>query len=73
MLTLASINSVSDLTPFIALLVAGFLVGAWGTSAKVPLAVVIGIVMIIAAVLLLQQHQNDFGGLPPPCDQPPCP
>jgi hypothetical protein len=73
MLTLASINTIPDLAPYIALLVAGFLVGAWGQSAKVPLAVVIGILMIIASVLLLQQHQNDFGGLPPPCDQPPCP
>jgi hypothetical protein len=72
-LTLADINSVPDLAPYLAMLILGFLVGAWGTSSKSALAVIIGIVLILGAVFLLQHHQNDFGGLPPTCDQPPCP
>ncbi len=38
--------------PYLALLVLGFLVGAWGQSARSPLAVTLGITLIVTAVLL---------------------
>ena len=58
----AALETLSDLAPYVALLAAGFLVAAWGQSARVPLAVVLGIVMIIGAVLLFQFEANDFSG-----------
>lgn len=69
----AQLNDLSDLAPYIAIIGAGFLIGAWGTSAKVPLAVALGIALIAVGVFLFQQRQDDFGGLPPACEQPPCP
>ena len=34
--------TLSDLAPYLAVLAAGFLIGAWGQSAKVPVAVIAG-------------------------------
>jgi hypothetical protein len=56
----AALETLSDLTPYLGLLALGFLVAAWGQSAKVPLAVVIGITLILGAVLLFQFEANDF-------------
>jgi hypothetical protein len=70
---LAQVDSISDLAPYLALVGAGFLVGAWGSSAKSAIAVVLGILMIAAGIFLFQQRDEDFGGLPPRCEQPPCP
>jgi hypothetical protein len=42
----------------------GFLVGAWGQAAKVPLAVAIGILLIMLAVALFQLQVNEFPDLP---------
>jgi hypothetical protein len=61
-LPLGALQTLSDLAPYLALLAAGFLVAAWGQSAKVPLAVALGIVIIIGAVLLFQFEANGFSG-----------
>lgn len=58
----AALRTLSDLAPYVALFAAGFLVAAWGQSAKVPIAVVIGITIIVGAVLLFQFEANDFSG-----------
>ena len=50
----------SDLAPYLGLFALGFLVAMWGQSAKFPIAVVIGIALIIGAVLLFQFEANDF-------------
>jgi hypothetical protein len=65
-LPIAALETLSDLAPFLALLVAGFLIAAWGQSAKLPLAVAIGIVLIVGAVLLFQLEANDFSDTGPP-------
>jgi hypothetical protein len=70
---LAQVDTISELAPYLALVAAGFLVGAWGSSAKSAVAVVLGILMIVAGIFLFQQRDEDFGGLPPSCEQPPCP
>jgi hypothetical protein len=46
---LAVARTASDLLPYLALLGLGFLIAAWGQSARVRLAIVIGILMILAA------------------------
>jgi hypothetical protein len=58
----AALETMSDLVPYLGLFAAGFLVAAWGQSAKVPLAVALGILIIVAAVLLFQLEANDFSG-----------
>jgi hypothetical protein len=47
---LAVARTTSDLAPYLIVLALGFLVGAWGQSARVPLAVIAGILLIIFAV-----------------------
>ncbi len=59
---LAALETVSDLAPYLALMGAGFLVAAWGQAAKLPLAVAIGIAIIIGSVLLFQFEANGFSG-----------
>jgi hypothetical protein len=46
----AASRTASDLLPFLAVMLAGFLVGAWGQSAKLPIAVIAGMALIILAV-----------------------
>jgi hypothetical protein len=58
----AALQTISDLAPYLALFAAGFLIAAWGQSAKFPLAVAIGILVIVAAILLFQFEANDFSG-----------
>jgi hypothetical protein len=65
-LTLAALDTLSDLAPYMALMGAGFLVAAWGQAAKVPLAVAMGIAIIIAAILLFQFEANGFSGADSP-------
>ena len=43
-------QTASDLAPFIVVMVAGFLVGAWGQSARYPIAVIAGILLIMLAI-----------------------
>ena len=61
-------QTTSDLVPYLVLLALGFLVGAWGQSAKFPIAVAIGLLLIMAAVggFILD---NDSGncGIPAAC------
>lgn len=46
----AAATTLSDLAPYLVVMGAGFLVGAWGQSARIPLAVVAGILLILMAV-----------------------
>jgi len=50
-LPLAASESLSEMVPFLVVLGAGFLVGAWGQAAKAPLAVLAGILLVILAIL----------------------
>ena len=43
-------KTASDLLPYLVVLVAGFLVGAWGQSARSSIAVVAGILLIMLAI-----------------------
>ena len=49
-LPLAAATTISDLVPYLVVMGAGFLLGAWGQSARLPLAVIAGILLILAAV-----------------------
>jgi hypothetical protein len=60
----AQLETLSDLAPYVAILVAGFAIGAWGQAAKVPLAIAIGILLIMVAVVLFQLRVSDFPDLP---------
>jgi hypothetical protein len=46
---LAVARTTSDLLPYLVLLGLGFLIAAWGQSARFKVAIVIGILMILAA------------------------
>lgn len=59
---LAALETLSDLAPYLAMLAAGFLVAAWGQAAKAPLAVALGILIIIGSILLFQFEANGFSG-----------
>ncbi|HEY8467335.1 MAG TPA: hypothetical protein VIL04_11085 [Solirubrobacterales bacterium] len=43
-------SSVTDLLPYLVVIAAGFLVGAWGQVARVTLAVIAGILLILIGV-----------------------
>jgi hypothetical protein len=58
---LALAQTLSDLVPYLAMMFVGFLVGAWGQSAKAPLAVALGIILILLAAALFVLG-NDSGG-----------
>jgi len=49
-LVIAAANSLSDLLPFLIVMMTGFLVGAWGQASRSPIAVVAGMVLILLAV-----------------------
>ena len=46
----AAANTLSDLLPFLVVMVAGFLVGAWGQASRSPIAIVAGMALILLAV-----------------------
>jgi hypothetical protein len=53
-LQLAAIDSqttVGDLVPYLVVLGAGFLVGAWGNSAKSPIVTLAGLLLVLAAIV----------------------
>jgi hypothetical protein len=56
-------TTTSDLVPYLAVLALGFLVGAWGQSAKIPIAVAIGLLLIMGAVggFILDNNSGDCG------------
>ena len=45
--SLAVARTVSDLVPYLVVVGLGFAVGAWGQSARVPAAVIAGILLIL--------------------------
>ncbi len=47
---LAASTDAGDLLPFIVVMAAGFLVGAWGQGARSTIAVIAGILLVILAV-----------------------
>ena len=47
---LAIARNLSDLAPYVGVLALGFLIGAWGQSARVPTATLIGLLLIMLAV-----------------------
>ena len=49
-LLIGASKDAGDLLPFIVVMAAGFVVGAWGQAARLPIAVVAGILLIILAV-----------------------
>lgn len=62
---LAEVRTLSDLGPYVILFAVGFLVAAWGSSSKAPLAIVFGILLILAAVVLFQLEVSDLPDNPP--------
>lgn len=47
----AATNTFSDLLPFLVVMIAGFLVGAWGQAMRSPIAVIAGMALIIIAIV----------------------
>jgi hypothetical protein len=67
-LPLAQATTISELLPYLAVLALGFLVGAWGGQMRSPLAVAIGITLIMIAVALFvitNSSGGGGGGIPP--------
>jgi hypothetical protein len=46
----AAANSIDDLLPFLAVMIMGFLVGAWGQASRSVIAVIAGMFLILVAV-----------------------
>jgi hypothetical protein len=59
---LAVARNLSELAPYLAVMGLGFLVGAWGQSAKIPIAVIIGLLMILVAVGAFFVEHSSGGG-----------
>jgi hypothetical protein len=47
----AATNTISDLLPFLVVMIFGFLVGAWGQASRSPIAVIAGMALIVIAVI----------------------
>jgi len=47
---LAAANSINDLLPFLVVMIAGFLVGAWGQASRSAIAVIAGMILIMIAI-----------------------
>ncbi len=50
MVLTAATNTMSDLIPFLVVMIFGFLVGAWGQASRSAIAVIAGMALIIIAV-----------------------
>ena len=51
--------------PYLVVMGAGFLLGAWGQSARVPLAVIAGILLILVAVAgFILDNSSGSTGIP---------
>jgi uncharacterized membrane protein YfbV (UPF0208 family) len=60
---LAIARNASELAPYLAVLALGFLVGAWGQSARAPAVVVAGLLLILLAVgAFIIEHSGGTGG-----------
>ena len=66
LLVLAEVRTLSDLAPYLGMLVLGFLIGAWGGSARSPFAIALGIALIMLTIVLFQLEVNDLPDNPPP-------
>jgi hypothetical protein len=60
---LAVARTTSDLLPYLAVMALGFLIGAWGQSARLPIAVIAGLLLIVLAVggFILDNSSGDCG------------
>jgi hypothetical protein len=47
---LGAATSIQDLLPFLVVMIAGFLVGAWGQASRSVIAVIAGMLLILLAV-----------------------
>ena len=65
-LVLAELRTLSDLAPYLGMLSMGFLIGAWGGSARSPFAIALGIALIMLTIVLFQLEVNDLPDNPPP-------
>jgi hypothetical protein len=62
---LAVARTTSDLVPYLVVLALGFLVGAWGQSARFPIAVIAGILLILFAIAgFILDNNSGSGGVP---------
>jgi hypothetical protein len=61
---IAQLETLAELAPYLALLIAGFVIGAWGQAAKAPLVVALGIVLVMLAIVLFQLQVEKFPDLP---------
>jgi len=59
---LAVARNLSDLAPYLVVMGLGFLVGAWGQSARIPVAVIAGLLMILLAVGAFIIEHSSGGG-----------
>lgn len=61
----AAATSVSELMPYLVVMGAGFLVGAWGQLARVTVAVLAGLLLIlIAVVAFIIDNSSGSSGVP---------
>ncbi len=62
---IAAARTLSDLTPFLVVMAAGFLLGAWGGSARSAIAVIGGILLILIAVVgFILDNSSGSTGIP---------
>jgi len=62
---LAVARTAADLLPFLIVVGAGFALGAWGQSARVPVAVIAGILLILIGTAgFLADNGGGGGGVP---------
>jgi hypothetical protein len=63
---LAIARNLSELTPYLVVMGLGFLVGAWGQSARIPIAVIAGLLMILVAVgaFIIEHSSGGGSGVP---------
>lgn len=62
---IAAAQTISDLVPYLVVMGLGFLIGAWGQSARVPIAIVAGILLILLAIAgFMLDNSSGSSGVP---------
>ncbi len=62
---LAQARTISDLVPYLVVMGAGFLVGAWGGSTRSTIAVIAGIILILISVAgFILDNSSGSTGIP---------